>query len=67
MRHKHPHRVRIVGIDVEDVSLAQEVSEHQVVFPDVPFAANPADAIHQAQGRQLRDDQVLVPFSIEFH
>jgi hypothetical protein len=49
------------------VSLAQEVSEHQVVFPDVPFAANPADAIHQAQGRQLRDDQVLVPFSIEFH
>jgi len=65
MRHKHPHRVRVIRIDVEDVRLAQEIGKQQIVLAAVPFAADPADAIHQTQGRELRDDQVLGPFAIE--
>ncbi len=65
MRHEHPHRVRIVRIDVEDVRLAEEVGEQQIVFTAVPFASDPADAVHQAECRQFGDDQVLGSLAIE--
>jgi len=65
MRHKHPNRVRIIWIDVEDVRLAQEIGQQQIVFAAVPFAADPADVVHQTQGRELRDDQILGPFAIK--
>lgn len=65
MRYKHPHRVRVIRIDVENVRLAQEVGQQQIVLAAVPLATDPADAVHQPQGRQLRDDQVLSPFAIE--
>lgn len=67
MRYKHPHRVRIVRIDVENVRLAKEVSQQQIVFAAVPLASDPADAVHLPQRRELRNDQVLGPFAIEFH
>ena len=47
MRDKHPHRVRIVRIDVENVRLAQEISQQQIVLAAVPLATYPADAVHQ--------------------
>ena len=47
MRHKHPHRVRIIWIDVEDMRLAKEVGQQQIVFATVPLATDPADAVHQ--------------------
>lgn len=46
MRHKHPHRVRIIRIDVEDVRLTKEVGLQQIVFAAVPFTSDPADAVH---------------------
>ena len=65
MRHKHPHRMRIILIDVEDVRLAQEIGQQQIVLAAVPLSTDPADAVHQPQGRKLRNDQVLGSFSIE--
>ena len=65
MRHKHPHRVRVIRIDVEDVRLAQEIGQQQIVLAAVPLATDPADAVHQTQGGQLSDDQVLGPFAIK--
>ena len=50
MRHKHPHRVRIVRIDVEDVRLPKEIGQQQIVLAAVPLATDPADAVHQPQG-----------------
>ena len=50
MRHKHPYRMRIVRIDVEDVRLAQEIGQQQIVLAAVPLASDPADAVHQPQG-----------------
>ncbi len=50
MRHKHPHRVRIIRIDVEDVRLAKEIGQQQIVFAAVPLATDPANAVHQPQG-----------------
>jgi len=50
MRYEHPHGVRIVWIDVEDMRLAEEVGEQQIVFTAVPFATNPSDAVYQAHG-----------------
>jgi len=35
--------VRIVRIDVENVRLAKEVGEQEIVFATVPFAAYPAE------------------------
>jgi len=67
MGNKHPHRVRIVRIDVEDVRLAQGVGQQQIVLAAVPFASDPADAIHQAQCRELRNDEVLGTLAVEFH
>ena len=65
MRDKHPHRVRIVRIDVENVRLAQEISQQQIVLTAVPLATDPADAVHQTQGGKLSDDQVLGSLAIE--
>ena len=65
MRHKHPYRMRIVRIDVEDVRLAQEIGQQQIVLPAVPLASDPANAVHQPQGRKLGNDQVLCPFAVE--
>ena len=47
MRHKQPHRVRIVRIDVENVRLAHEIGQQQIVFATVPLATDPADPVHQ--------------------
>ena len=47
MRHKHPDRVRVIRIDVEDVCLAEEVGQQNVILAAVPFATDPADAVHQ--------------------
>ena len=65
MRHKHPHRVRVIRIDVEDVRLPKEVGQQQIVLATVPLATDPSDTVHQPQGRKLGDDQVLGPFAIE--
>ena len=65
MRHKHPYRVRVVGIDAENVRLAKEIGEQQIVLAAVPLATDPADAVHEAKSRSLGDDQVLGPFTIE--
>ena len=51
MRHKHPHRVRVIRIDVEDVRLAKEIGQQQIVFTAVPFASDPSDAVHEAKCR----------------
>ena len=57
--------MRVVRIDVEDVCLAQEIGQQQIVFAAVPLASDPADAFHQPQGREFGDDQVLGPFAIK--
>ena len=49
MRHKHPYRVRVVGIGVENVRLAKEIGEPQIALAAVPLAADPADAVHQTK------------------
>jgi len=67
MRHKHSHRVRIVWVNMEDVRLAQKVSQHEIVLSAVPLASDPADVVHQTQSREFRNDQILGPFAIEFH
>ena len=51
MRHKHPHYVRINWFDVEDVCLAKEAGEQQIVFANVPFASDPSNAVHEDLGR----------------
>ena len=48
MRHKHPYRMRIVRIDVEDVRLAKEIGQQQIVLAAMPLATDPADAVHQS-------------------
>jgi len=65
MPHKHPYRVRVVRIDIEDVRLAKEIGEQQIVLAAVPFATDPADAIHQPQGREFGDDKILGSFTVE--
>jgi hypothetical protein len=58
MRHKHPHRVRIIRIDVEDVCLAQEIGQQQIVFAAVPLDSDPADIpepkVEHHEGRGIR-------------
>ncbi len=56
MRHNHPHRMRMVGLDVEDVGLAKKAGKLEVVFAAVPLATNPADAVHVPHCRQFGDD-----------
>jgi hypothetical protein len=65
MRHKHPDRVRIIWINVEDMRLADEVGERQFILAAVPFAPDPSDAVHEAKSRSLGDDQVLGSFPRE--
>ncbi len=43
--------------------LAKEVGEQQIVLATVPFASDPADAIHEAKCREFGDDQALVCFN----
>ena len=51
MRHKHPDRVRIIWIDVEDIRLAKKVGEQQIVLSAVLLATDPADAVQQTECR----------------
>jgi hypothetical protein len=65
MSHKHSYRVRVVRIYIDDVRLGQTIRQYQIVFATGPRATDPADAIHQAQCRELRNDEVLGPLAIE--
>ncbi len=65
MRNEHPHGVRMIWIDVEDVRLTEKIGQQQIVLTAVPLATDPADAVHQPQGRKLRNEQVLGPLAIE--
>ncbi len=56
MPHKHPHRIGIVRIDVEDMRLAKEVGKQQIVLAASPLAADPTDAIHVVKGRLSTHD-----------
>ncbi len=57
--------VRLIRINMEGVGLAKEVGQEQIVLAAVPFATDPADAIHQPQRGQFGDDEVLCSLTVE--
>jgi len=65
MPHKHPHLVRKIRVDVVGMGLAQAVPQQHIILAAMPFATDPANAVHQSQGREFGDDQILGSFAIE--
>jgi hypothetical protein len=49
MGHEYPYRVRIVGIDVIDLLLAQKIGSQQISFAAMPLGTDTFDAVHDAE------------------
>jgi len=66
MPHKYPDLVWQIRIDVIGMRLAQAVGKEQVILAAMPLSTDPADAVHDPQGLEFRDDQVLGSLAVKF-